>query len=227
MPFHELYRRDARRPFAILEAEGRSAAVELAARTGLDLTYADLRWLDGRHCFLPGADLRGAAMTGADLTGAYLRKADLRSTILVGVDFEGARLRDADLRHADLSGANFSGADLRGVRLTGAKLEGTTIDWRWSGFAVELLCRDREGRDDGLRLAAELAFDREERPFDWLRTVLRAADSLEWALRVLGRAIGPRDNAPELLRRLAADAVVDSAAPDQTRRYWTRRAQFT
>jgi hypothetical protein len=225
MPFLELYRLDGKRPFAILEAERRAGAVELAARTGLDLTYVDLRWLDAPHCFLPGADLRGAAMTGADLTWAYLRKADLRSSTLVGVNFEGASLRDADLRHADLSRSNFSGADLRGVRLTGAKMERTTIDWRWSGFAVELLHRDRDCRGDALRLVAELAFDREERPFDWLRTVFRAADSLEWALGVLGRAIGPRDNAPELLRRLTADAVVDSVVPDETRRYWTRRAR--
>jgi hypothetical protein len=225
MAFHEMYRRWKTRPFAILEAEGRSEAVETAARTGIDLTYADFRGLFAPGCFLPGADLRGADLTGADLSGGYLRKADLRSSILVGANLAGARIREADLRHADLRKAVFTGADVRGIRLAGARMEGTTIDWRWSGFAVELLSRDRDCRGDALRLVAELAFDDDRRPFGWLRTLLRDAASLEWALGVLGRAIAPRDNAPDLLRRLTADAVVDSVVPLAPQQHWVRRAR--
>jgi len=225
MAFHEMYRRWKTRPFAILEAESRVEAVELAARSGIDLSYADLRGLAAPHCFLPGVDLRGVDLSGAELVGGYFRKADLRSAILFGANLAGARVREADLRYADLRKAKFSGADVRGVRLTGAKMEGTTIDWRWSGFAVELLSRDQGCRGDALRLVGELAFDQEERPFGWLRALFRNTDSLEWALGVLGRAIVPSDNAPELLRRLTADVVVDSVATPGTQLHWTRRAR--
>lgn len=245
MATHEMYRRWKTRPFAILEAESRSEAVEVAARSGIDLSYADLRGLHAPHSFLPGVDLRGVDLTGAELAGGYLRKADLRSSILARsdlvsarlrgadlryanlrrADLRGADLRDVDLRWADLSKATFVGADVRGVRLTGAKMEGTTIDWRWSGFAVELLSRDPGIRCDASGLVAALAFADEERPFGWLKPLLSKPDSLEWSLGVLGRAIAPCDNAPQLLRLLSADAVVDSAAPAASQHHWTRRGR--
>ena len=244
MPVHDLYNRWSKRPFAVVKAESRARAVELAARSGIDLSYADLSWLFAPGCFLPGVDLRGVDLTAAELSGGYLRKADLRSAMLVKANLGAARIREADLRHADLRKADlgdadlrdadlrwadlrrarFVGADLRGVQLNGARMQGTVIDWRWSGFAVELLRRDDGCRGDALRLVVELAFENEDRPFGWIRSLVRKTESLEWALGVLGRAIVPSDNAPELLRRLTADAVVDSVAPPASQLLWTRRA---
>jgi len=231
-----MYRRWKPSPFAFVEADGLSQAIESAARGGVDLTYADLRGLAAPLVFLPDVDLRGADLSASDLAGGFLLRADLRSTklddagltgaILREADLRNADLRNADLRRADLRGARFSGADLRGVRLTGARLDGTVIDWRWSAFAVELLRRDGGCRGDALRLVAELAFEDDERPFAWLRILVRRADLLEWAFVALGRAIVPGDNAPELLRRLAADTLNDasSAVPaPPSQHHWIRR----
>jgi hypothetical protein len=82
---------------------------------------------------------------------------------LVDADLAGAVLRQVDLR-----GARFAEADLRGVRL-----EGAMIDWRWAGFAVELLRRDVGCRGDPLRLVVELAVKRDEHPYAWLRPLFR------------------------------------------------------
>lgn len=239
MSIHTMYRRWKTKPFAFVEAECPARALELAARGGVDLTYADLRGLSAPGLFLPGADLRGVDMAAAELPGAYLRKADLRSAVLVGAnlanasireaDFRKADLRDADLRRADLRGGRFSGADLRGVQLTGARLDRAVIDWRWAAFAVELLRRDGGCHGDAFRVVAELAFEDDDRPFAWLRTLVRKPGTLEWAFSALGRAIVPGDNAPELLRRLAADTLIDAATaagPPASQNYWTRRASL-
>ncbi|MDR3621593.1 MAG: pentapeptide repeat-containing protein [Paludisphaera borealis] len=236
MSIHPMYRRWKSKPFAFVEAESPAQALELASRGGVDLTYADLRGLVAPRSFLPGADLRGVDLAASDLPGTYLRKADLRSATLVGAnlanasireaDFRKADLRDADLRRADLRDARFNGADLRGVQLTGARLDGAVIDWRWSAFAVELLRRDVDCRGDAFRVVVELAFEDDDRPFGWLRTLVRKAGVIEWAFPLLGRAIAPGDNAPELLRRLAADTLIDAptaAGPPASQHLWTRR----
>jgi hypothetical protein len=236
MSIHPMYRRWKPTPFAFVEADGLPRAVEEAARGGVDLTYADLRGLVAPGVFLPDADLRGVDLSASGLAGGYLRRADLRSSALADADLSGASLREADLRNADLRNADlrradlrdarFSGADLRGARLTGARIDGAVIDWRWSAFAVELLRRDAGCRGDALRLVVELAFEHDERPFGWLRPLARRAGVLEWAFAALGRAILAGDNAPELLRRLAADTLTDAptaayAPPAQL--HWTRR----
>lgn len=237
MAIHPMYRRWKTQPFAFVEAEGPTEALELSARNGADLTYADMRGIVAPGCFLPGAELRGVDFSGAELPGAYLRGSDLRASTLAGANLAGASLRQADLRHADLRNADlrradlrdarFGGADLRGARLTGARLEGSVIDWRWGAFAVELLRGDSNCRGDAFRVVADLAFEDDERPFGWLRTLVRHADSLDWALAVLGRAILEGDNAPEVLRRLTADvhdAVDDAPAAASPQVFWTRRA---
>lgn len=241
MPIHTLSRRWRTGPLALVEAESRGRAVELAARAGVTLAYADLKGCEAPRCFLPGVDLRGADLDAARLPGAYLRRADLRTATLVGAllagaslrqaDLRRADLRDADLRRADLRDARFLGAKLRGVRLTGARIDGALIDWRWAGFAVELLRRDPNCRDDALQLVVELAFERDDRPYAWLRPLFRSSPRVvDWACTILGRAILPGDDAPEILRRLAADAgtaapLTSPAPPDAEpteRLYWTR-----
>jgi uncharacterized protein YjbI with pentapeptide repeats len=239
MAIHSIHRRWKTRPFAMVEADGPAQALERTVRSGADLTYADLRGLVAPGCFLPGADLRGADFSAADLTNGYLRGADLRSSAFLGArlayasmrqaDLSKADLRDADMRRADLRDARFAGADLRGVRLTGARLEGALIDWRWSAFPVELLRRDADCRGDAFRAVAALAFDDDDRPFGWLRALVKRTDVLDWAFDVLGRAILKGDGAPEMLRRLSADVDVeaDALAPaveTGSQLFWTRRA---
>jgi Pentapeptide repeats (8 copies) len=233
MAIQLLYRRWTSTPFASVEAEDRGRALETAARSEADLTYADLRRLDAPSLFLPGVALRGADLTSATLAGAYLRKADLRAAILAEsnlatasvreADLRNADLRNADLRRADLRNARFVGSDLRGAILTGARLEGALIDWRWSAFPVELLRRDAPRQCNAFRVVAKLALEDDDRPFGWLRILVRETDVIDWAVGVLFRASLAGDNTPELLRRLANDAPVDSSStPSQ--RLWTRRA---
>jgi len=219
MMIHPLFRRWKTRPFALIVAEGTSGALEWAARKGHSLVHADLKGIDAPGCSLPGVDFRGADLDEAELSLAELRSADFRGATMVRstligsnlrrANFRRANLREADLRRADLRGAKFLGADLRGVRLTGARLDGALIDWRWSAFAVELLRRDPGCRDDAVSVVVDLAFEKDERPFGWLRELLRESETVDWAVSVLGRAMLPTDNAPELLRRLAADVAGD------------------
>jgi len=68
-----------------------------------------------------------AIKSGADLSGANLRGANLRGANLSGADLRGADLSGADLRGADLRGANLSGADLRGADLIRADLSGAYL----------------------------------------------------------------------------------------------------
>ena len=58
-----------------------------------------------------------AVKTGADLSGAYLSGADLSGADLTGANLSDADLSGADLSDADLSGADLSDAYLRGANL--------------------------------------------------------------------------------------------------------------
>ena len=58
-----------------------------------------------------------AIKSGADLSDAYLSRADLSDANLSGANLIGADLSGADLSGADLSGADLSGANLSGAYL--------------------------------------------------------------------------------------------------------------
>ncbi|WP_165068371.1 pentapeptide repeat-containing protein [Paludisphaera rhizosphaerae] len=217
MAIHTLSRRWRTGPLAVVQAESLSRAVELTAGAGVPLAYADLPGIQAPRASLTGVDLRGADLTGADLREADLKAADLR----------GADLRNADLRGADLRNARFPKADLRGVRLTGARLDGAVLDWRSAAFAVELLRRDPGCRGEALTLAFELALEADDRPYAWLRAIVARRGLVDWAASVLGRAIVPGDDAPEILRKLAADVEPETTSPPSVQPtgslYWTRR----
>ena len=83
------------------------AAVEIAVKSGADLT---------------GADLSGANLDGADLTGANLAGANL-----AGANLTGAYLDGASLARAYLTGANLDGANLARAYLTGAYLDDNSV----------------------------------------------------------------------------------------------------
>jgi uncharacterized protein YjbI with pentapeptide repeats len=222
MPIYSILHRWTRSTVAVIEAPTYARALEWATRRGMSLIDVDLEGLVLRSAFLARADLRGAGLSGADLAGCYLRKsdlrgADLRRTRLVhaflgGTDLRQADLREAELSHADLRGTNLVGADLRGTVITGARLAGAVCDWRWSVIPAELLRQHSgaSGRDS--RLVIAMAFYEDQRPWGWLKLLSGYGRRADWALGVLAASVRDGDNAPELLRCLAADASGSIAA---------------
>ena len=82
--------------------------LELAIKSGANLSGANLSRADLSGAYLSGANLSRADLSGANLSGADLSGADLR-----GADLRGAYLSRAYLSRAYLSGANLSGAYLK------------------------------------------------------------------------------------------------------------------
>jgi uncharacterized protein YjbI with pentapeptide repeats len=91
----------------IFTAETKSfkLAVEMAVKTGANLSGANLYGANLSRAYLSGADLSRANLSGADLSGADLSRADLSRANLSGSDLSGADLSRADLYGSDLSGA--------------------------------------------------------------------------------------------------------------------------
>src|SRR3990167_4445552 len=89
-----------------LETDSLKLCVEVAIKSGSDLSGAYLSW----------ADLSGSDLSGADLSKANLSKANLSWADLSGSDLSGAYLSWADLSGSDLSKANLSGSDLSGAK---------------------------------------------------------------------------------------------------------------
>lgn len=103
------------------------AAVQLAAKFGIDLYAANLAGVD-----LAGADLKQIKCAGANLIDANLSGADLTLAQLSGAYLSGANLSDANLTSASLAGAYLWGANLirsnfSGANLTRANIEGTRL----------------------------------------------------------------------------------------------------
>ena len=239
MPIYQIFHRWSAKLIALVEAETYPQALELAVARGVRMLYADLKGVKVRGISLIKGDFRGAELSHAELAGANLEKADLRAARLIETDLRQAILRTADLRQADLRGADLRyaslegaqlvGADLRNALLTGARLERAILDWRWSPVAVELLRQDGVGSTAASKVMAELAFQEDVRPFYWLKVLIRHGSQASAALEVFSKHIRPGDNAPELLRRLAADLPAGSAeevaAPlSSSPLLWTRRA---
>ena len=217
MAIYLIQHRWTRRELAAIEAPSYARALEWAARRGMSLMDVDLAGTDLRGAFLAGADLRGSGLTGADLSGCYLRRADLRGAdlreaslahaFLGSADLRHADLREADLARADLRGANLVGADLRGAILTFARLEGALCDWRWSAIPAELLRQQHGQSAEGSRLVVALAFHEDSGPWSWLKLLAGYDRLADWALGILAGWVRDGDNAPDLLRYLAADAA--------------------
>jgi uncharacterized protein YjbI with pentapeptide repeats len=223
MPIYSILHRWTRSTVAVIEAPTYARALEWAARRGLSLIDVDLEGLVLRGAFLARADLRGAGLTAADLSGCYLRKADLRGAdlhrarlvhaFLGATDLRQADLREAELSRADLRGTKLVGADLRGTVITGARLAGALCDWRWSVIPAELLRQKPRASDDDSRLVIDLAFYEDQRPWGWLKLLSGYGRRADWALGALAESVRDGDNAPEMLRCLAADASATSELP--------------
>jgi hypothetical protein len=113
----------------IFTAETKSfkLAVEMAVKTGANLSGANLYGANLSRAYLSGADLSRANLSGADLSRANLFGADLYGANLSGADLYGANLYGADLSRADLSGADLSRANLSGADLSRANLSGADL----------------------------------------------------------------------------------------------------
>jgi hypothetical protein len=204
----------------LIDADDYPMALEIAVEHRVKMLYADLKGIAAPGVSLIGADLRGADLTNSILPAACLSRSDLRSAkltraclqeaVLRRTDLRGADLRRANFRDADLEGAQLLGADLRGTDIHGAKLDRALMDWRYATIPLELLRRDRQAHAKGLQTILELAFNSEDdskaRPYSWLKAIVRRPSEMDWSLSVLGQYLRPDDNAPELLRRLSADA---------------------
>ncbi len=235
MPLYTILHRWNATPIALVEAADFPRALAMAVEQHVKLLYADLEGTVAPWAALEGADLRGADLSHAELACANLQGADLRTARGVGTylrralmgraDLRQADLRQADLRLASLEEARLVGADLRGALLFGARLGGAVLDWRWSVIPLELLRQDRGASQQGSKVITDLAFEEDIQPFAWLKVLVRHRAAADWALAVLSRHIRPGDNASELLRELASDAIPQARAAEPSPMLWTRRRQ--
>lgn len=90
-------------------------ALEVAARGGVSLRYADLRNLDLEYLNLANADFRNADLRGVDFSGTNLAGVNLKGAMVDGTCFEGANLGRANVIGVDLSLANMVNAVTDGM----------------------------------------------------------------------------------------------------------------
>jgi hypothetical protein len=117
--------------------------IDDANMAGVDLRAASFYEASMRNVDLSGAQLTYIQLKGADLTRASLQHASINASDLIGADFTGANLAGADftgasliratLEDADLSASNLGNASLaeasvQGARLRAVMLSGTYLD---------------------------------------------------------------------------------------------------
>ncbi len=90
----------------------------------LNLSRADLSFLDLRGINLESANLSHAILAGSDLSGANLTQACLRCSNLSDANLTDAILVNANLSKANLFQARLVGAQLKFADLSGSKLNG-------------------------------------------------------------------------------------------------------
>jgi hypothetical protein len=115
------------------EADSLKAAVEIAVKSGANLSGASLdrASLDGASlngASLDKASLDRASLNGASLNRASLYRASLDGALLYGASLDGASLNRASLNGASLDRASLSGASLNGASLNMASLNGASLD---------------------------------------------------------------------------------------------------
>lgn len=96
-------------------------------RTGLNLSFADLKWAAMPDADLRDVDLRNAQLNVANLSRANLAGANMEWADLMSADLTGANLAGANLESTNLSGTEFSGADFTAANLTFANLNGADL----------------------------------------------------------------------------------------------------
>jgi hypothetical protein len=101
--------------------------LEVATKSGADLSYANLSGADLSRANLSRANLSGADLSDANLSYANLSGADLSDANLSRANLSRANLRRADLSDADLSRADLRRADLSDADLSRANLSGADL----------------------------------------------------------------------------------------------------
>ena len=167
-------------------------------------------------CPAPGC--RAAISAGPTSEGRTSGGRAWRHAFLGGADLRQADLREADLSRADLRGAFLAGADLRGTILTGARLADALCDWRWSAVPAELLRQQHGASAECSRLVVDMAFHDDPGPWSWLKLLAGHGRRADRALAILAGSVREGDNAPDLLRCLAADATGGRDGTPKTRR---------
>jgi uncharacterized protein YjbI with pentapeptide repeats len=109
------------------EAVSLRDTVEMAVRSGANLSGANLSGADLSEATLSGANLSRADLLWANLSWADLSWANLSWANLSGANLSWANLLGANLSRANLSGANLSEANLSGADLSGANLLGANL----------------------------------------------------------------------------------------------------
>ena len=102
--------------------------LDMAIKSGANLSGANLMGANLSCANLMGADLSRANLSGADLSCAKLSCANLSGANLSGADLSCAKLSDAYLSRAKLMGADLSRADLGCADLSCAKLSGAYLE---------------------------------------------------------------------------------------------------
>ena len=161
-----------------------------------------------RSANLRYADLRSANLRSADLRSANLDYADLRSANLDYADLRSADLRSANLRYADLRSADLRSADLRSADLRSANLRSAKINWNSHWLVTEILRRDA-GEHLGKLAVAGVARLRDD--LCWNELLALKMPYTRWALGVLADWVQDDDNAPDVLRDLAAKRKAKAA----------------
>ena len=129
--------------FAV-ETDSWKVAVELAVKSGANLSGANLYGAN-----LYGADLSGANLSGANLSGANLSRANLSRADLSGANLSGANLSRANLSKADLYGAKQAETALAQIQFIPE--EGSFVGWKKcaNGVIVKLQITENAKRSHG------------------------------------------------------------------------------
>lgn len=142
---------------------------------------------DGRVLYECEADTLLEALQRAVRAGAYLA---------------GANLVGANLAHADLARANLAHADLVHADLAHANLAGAKINWTSHSLIAEILRREAGNNVEQRCLAGGIAISTD---WCWDKIMSIEYPQKAWAIGVLLPWIQEGDNAPERLRKLAAE----------------------
>lgn len=128
---------------------------------------------------------------------------------LVEINPDFAKLPEEWQWRIDLRGANLRDANLRGANLRGADLGGAILNFTSHDLMAEVLFRVAGGDWDKRKLAGGILISH-----DWCWKEFLAIDDplKKWALTELTKWVKDGDNAPEILKKMAAKSAHDSTA---------------
>ncbi len=174
--------------------------------TRLNWSGCNLRHADLSHADLWHANLWHADLWHADLSHANLRHADLSHADLSQADLSQADLSHADLSHADLWHANLWHADLwHAADLSDAPI----INFNSHQLISEILLR-AAGDNVDRRMVVGLIHISPD--WCWEEFLGLTHPQRQWALEELAKWVKDGDNAPEILKRMAAKNTEEAKA---------------